>query len=88
MFFELVSFLFAIVPNYGNKYMTKENKKWTSFKNFEPELNLNHNIYYLLEDVQQLLYFCSSTCLQLLLVLTNSFWFTFSQPSRIILFGC
>ena len=33
MFFELVSILFAIVPDYGNKYMTKENK------------NLNHNIY-------------------------------------------
>ena len=37
MFFELVSFLFAIVPDYGNEYMTKEN--------FAPKLNLNHNIY-------------------------------------------
>ena len=26
MFFELVSILFAIVPDYGNEYMTKENK--------------------------------------------------------------
>jgi len=26
MFFELVSILFAIVPHYGNEYMTKENK--------------------------------------------------------------
>jgi len=26
MFFELVSVLFAIVPDYGNEYMTKENK--------------------------------------------------------------
>jgi len=26
MFFELVSILFAIVPGYGNEYMTKENK--------------------------------------------------------------
>jgi len=26
MFFELVSFLFAFVPYYGNEYMTKENK--------------------------------------------------------------
>ena len=45
MFFELVSILFAIVPDYGNEYMTKENKNWTSFKNFAPKLNLNHNIY-------------------------------------------
>ena len=40
--FELVSILFAIVPDYGNEYMTKENKNWTSFKNFA--LNLSHNI--------------------------------------------
>ena len=26
MFFELVSTLFAIVPDYGNEYTTKENK--------------------------------------------------------------
>ena len=26
MFFQLVSILFAIVPGYGNEYMTKENK--------------------------------------------------------------
>ena len=45
MFFELVSILFAIVPDYGNEYMTKENKNWTSFKNFAPKLNWNHNIY-------------------------------------------
>ena len=34
MFFELVSILFAIAPDYGyrNEYMTKK-------------LNLNHNIY-------------------------------------------
>jgi len=32
MFFEL-SILFAIVPEYGNVYMTKESKNWTSFKN-------------------------------------------------------
>jgi len=44
MFFELVSFLFAFVPYYGNEYMTKENKNWTCFKNFAPKLNLNHNI--------------------------------------------
>ena len=37
--------IFAIVPHYGNEYMTKENKNWTSFKNFAPKLNLNHNIY-------------------------------------------
>ena len=43
MFFELVSILFAIVPDYGNEYMTKENKNWTSFRNFAPKLNLNHN---------------------------------------------
>ena len=46
MFFELVSILFPIVPDiYGNEYMTKENKNWTSFKNFAPKLNLNHNIH-------------------------------------------
>ena len=45
MFFELVSILFAIVPDYGNDYMTKENNNSTSFKNFAPKLNLNHNIY-------------------------------------------
>ena len=47
MFFELVSIVFAIVPDYGNEYMTKENKNWTSFKNFAPKLNLNHSIYLL-----------------------------------------
>ena len=44
-FFELVSILFAIIPDYGNEYTTKENKNWTSLKNFAPKLNLNHNIY-------------------------------------------
>ena len=44
-FFELVFILFAIVPDYGNEYTTKENKNLTSFKNFAPKLNLNHNIY-------------------------------------------
>ena len=39
--FKLVSILFAIVPDYGNEYMTKENTNWTSFKNFAPKLNLN-----------------------------------------------
>jgi len=33
MFFELVSVLFATVPDYGNQHMTKENK------NFAPKLN-------------------------------------------------
>ena len=45
MFFELVSISFVIVPDYGNEYMTKEKKNGTSFKNFAPKLNLNHNIY-------------------------------------------
>ena len=44
-FFELVSILFAIVPDYGNEYRTKENKNWTSFKKFAPKLNVNLNIY-------------------------------------------
>ena len=26
MFFDLVSILFTIVPDYGNEYMTEENK--------------------------------------------------------------
>ena len=51
MFFELVSILFAIVPDYGNEYMTKENKNWTSFKNFAPKQNLNHNIYNLASQI-------------------------------------
>ena len=41
----MVSILFAIVPDYGNEYTTKENKNSASFKNFAPKLNLNHNIY-------------------------------------------
>ena len=45
MFFEPVSISFAIVLVYGNEYMTKENKNWTSFNNFAPKLNLNHSIY-------------------------------------------
>ena len=45
MFFALVSILFTIVLDYGNEYMTKEDKNWTSFKNFAPKLNLNHNTY-------------------------------------------
>jgi len=45
MFFELVSILFAIVPDYGNEYTTKENKNWNSFKNLAPKLNFNHNRY-------------------------------------------
>ena len=52
MFFQLVSILFAIVPDYGNEYTKKENKNWTSFKNFVPKLNLNHNMYI------NLLYIC------------------------------
>jgi len=32
MFLELLSILFAIVWDYGDEYMTKENKNWTSFK--------------------------------------------------------
>ena len=44
-FFELVSILFAIVPDYGNEYTTKESKSWTSFKNFTSKLNLNHSIF-------------------------------------------
>ena len=36
-FFELVSILFAIVPDYGNEYTTKENKKL-----IEPVLKILH----------------------------------------------
>ena len=45
MFFKLVLILFAIVPDYANEYMTKENNNRTSFKNFAAKLNLNHNLY-------------------------------------------
>ena len=45
----MLSILFAIVPDpdYGNEYttVTKENTNWTSFKNYAPKLNLNHNVY-------------------------------------------
>ena len=44
MLFELVSILFAIIPDYGNEYMRKEKKNWTSFKSFAPKLNLDHNM--------------------------------------------
>ena len=37
IFFELVSILLAIAPDYGNEYMTKENKNWNSLKNFAPK---------------------------------------------------
>ena len=51
IFFELVSFLFAIVPDYGDEYMTKE-QILNGFKNFAPKINLNHNIiiYYIYES--------------------------------------
>jgi len=45
MFFEPVSILFAIVPDYVNDYMTKENINWTSSKSFAPKINLNSNSY-------------------------------------------
>ena len=45
IFYEVVSILFAIVPDYGNEYTTKENKNWTSFKDFALKLNLNHDVY-------------------------------------------
>ena len=56
MFFELVSILFAIVPDYGNEYTAKEKRNWTSLKNFAPKLDLNHNI-----DITILNFFCVST---------------------------
>ena len=34
MFFELVSILFAIVPDYGNEYVTKEKKTKPLWKFF------------------------------------------------------
>ena len=37
--------LFAIVPDYGNEYMRKESKNWSSLKDFAPKLNLNHNMF-------------------------------------------
>ena len=36
IFFELVSILFTIVPDYGNENMTKEDKNWTTFKILPP----------------------------------------------------
>lgn len=41
----MVSILFTIVPDYGNGYKIKENKKWTGFEYFAPKRNLNHSIY-------------------------------------------
>ena len=43
--FELVLILFAIVPDYGNEYTTKENENQSGFKTFAPKLNLNHNMH-------------------------------------------
>ena len=45
MFFELVSIYLPLFQIMVMKYMTIENKNWTSSKNFAPKLNLNHNIY-------------------------------------------
>ena len=45
IFYEVVSILFAIVPDYGNEYTTKENQNWTSFKDFALKINLNHDVY-------------------------------------------
>ena len=36
---------FSFICQCSRLYTTKENKNWTSFKNFAPKLNLNHNIY-------------------------------------------
>ena len=36
MFSELVSILFAIVPDHGNEYMTKENKNFCTKTKFKP----------------------------------------------------
>ena len=68
-FFELVSILFAIIPDYGNEYTTKENKNWTSFKNFAPNLNLNHNIY---TSIYYAAFFLSSTLYKLKLFLCKT----------------
>ena len=54
MFFELVSFSFAVILVYGNEYITKGNKNWTSFKNFALKLNLTHNIYIFLSNLHVL----------------------------------
>ena len=44
MFFELVPILFAIVPDYGNEYMRKEDKNGTRFKNFAPKLSFGRGL--------------------------------------------
>lgn len=42
--FELLSILSAIFPEHGSGCKTKENRKWTGFKNyFGPKRNLNYN---------------------------------------------
>ena len=56
MFFELVSILFAIAPDYGNEYI---DKNWTSFKNVAPKINLNQNIYRQ-SDLNNILKICKS----------------------------
>ena len=53
MFFQPVSILFAIVPDYGNEYMTKENNNLARFQNFAPKLNLNHDIRLIGRQVHQ-----------------------------------
>ena len=61
MFFQLVSILLAIVPDHGNEYMAKENKNGTSFQNFAPKLNLNHNRYISVYDKLWELSCCSES---------------------------
>jgi len=46
MFFELVSILLPIVPDYNNGYKTKDNNKQSVFKNFAPKINLKHITYH------------------------------------------
>ena len=84
MFFELVSFLFAIVPNYGNKYMAKENKKWTSFKNFATKLNLNHIINIKYQRMKDVLYEvgCLKSNEDMILALTGQFKQLSHEPEK------
>ena len=44
-FFKPVCFLFPFVSDYDNECKTMKNKIQTGLKNFEPKINLNHNIY-------------------------------------------
>ena len=50
-FFKPVWLLFPFVSDYDNKFETLKNKNQTGLKKFKPKINLNHNIYIILNII-------------------------------------